>query len=239
MSESFDDLQQLAGEYVLGTLDRDTRRQVAQRMLGEPVLRVAIEEWERRLLPLAALAAPEQPSSQLWPRIVKGLVPHVAAATGSTDRRFNWWQRLNNNLSLWRTLSAGGFAAACVFGALLVNQPETGAPAFMAVLVAPQDQAPGWIVQTSLDRKVVLTPLRPVAVPANKALQFWTKGNNWTGPVSLGLVQPGQSLRVALDKLPLTMANQLFEITLEPERGSPTGKPSGPVLFIGRTVKVM
>ena len=109
----------------------------------------------------------------------------------------------------------------------------------MAVLVAPQDQAPGWIVQAGTDRNVVLTPLRPVVVPPGKALQFWTKGSNWTGPVSLGLVAPGSTLRVALDKLPVTQADQLFEITLEPERGSATGKPSGPVLFIGKTVKVM
>ena len=29
---------------------------------------------------------------------------------------------------------------------------------------------------------------------------------------------------------------QLFEITLEPENGSPTGRPTGPILYVGRTV---
>ena len=27
-------------------------------------------------------------------------------------------------------------------------------------------------------------------VPADKALEFWTKADGWSGPVSLGLVQP-------------------------------------------------
>ena len=39
------------------------------------------------------------------------------------------------------------------------------------------------------------------------------------------------------DNLPLG-ANQLFEITLEPYNGSPTGKPTGPILYIGRSVKL-
>lgn len=236
MTESFDDVQQLASEYVLGTLDWEQRQRVTQRMRGEPVLRVAIEEWERRLLPLAELAQPETPSEQLWPRIAKDLTPHeVKRPTAAAP---HWWHNLYDNVHAWRALAASGFAAAAVLGVMLVNDaPVT--PSFMAVLVAPQDKTPGWIVQTGKDRNVVLTPLSPLAVPNDKSLQFWTKGDDWTGPVSLGLVQPGQSLRVALDKLPLTQANQLFEITLEPENGSPTGKPSGPVLFIGRTVQVM
>jgi anti-sigma-K factor RskA len=33
--------------------------------------------------------------------------------------------------------------------------------------------------------------------------------------------------------------DQLFELTLEPRSGSPTGRPTGPVRYIGRAVKVM
>jgi anti-sigma-K factor RskA len=237
MNESFDDLQQLAGDYVLGTLDWEQRQRVTQRMLGEPVLRVAIEDWERRLLPLAELAQPETPSEQLWPRIAKDLTAHEVKRPMAAPPR--WWHNLYGNVHAWRALAASGFVAAAVFGVMLVNERTPAAPSFMAVLVAPQDRTPGWIVQTGKDRNVVLTPLSEFAVPNGKSLQFWTKGNDWTGLISLGLVQPGQSLRVALDKLPLTQANQLFEITLEPENGSPTGKPSGPVLFIGRTVQMM
>ena len=57
--------------------------------------------------------------------------------------------------------------------------------------------------------------------------------------VSLGLVKPGQSLEVPLDKLPPLQPNQLFEITLEPYNGSPINRPTGPILFIGRAVKII
>ena len=73
-------------------------------------------------------------------------------------------------------------------------------------------------------------------MPSQRALQLWTKADDWSGPVSLGLVQPGETVEVELDKLPKIVPNQLFEITLEPKSGSPIGKPTGPILFIGRAV---
>jgi anti-sigma-K factor RskA len=68
--------------------------------------------------------------------------------------------------------------------------------------------------------------------------EYETKADGWQGPVSLGLVKPGQSLRIALDKLPPLQANQLFDLTLENAGGSTVGKPTGPVQFIGRAVKL-
>ena len=109
----------------------------------------------------------------------------------------------------------------------------------MVVLVAPQDQSPGWVVQASSPREVQLIPLGAVNVPADKALEFWTKADDWQGPVSLGLVEPGGALRISLDQLPPLQQNQLFELTLEGKEGSPTGKPTGPIQFIGRAVKVI
>ena len=38
-----------------------------------------------------------------------------------------------------------------------------------------------------------------------------------------------------LETLPPPGTDQLFEITLEPATGSPTGRPTGPVLFKGNT----
>ena len=94
------------------------------------------------------------------------------------------------------------------------------------------------LLQASSTNQLSLTPLGQAEVPAEKSLQFWTKGDNWNGPVSLGLVKPGQTVRIPLDKLPPLQPNQLFELTLEPVNGSPTNRPTGPIQFIGRAVKV-
>ena len=44
-----------------------------------------------------------------------------------------------------------------------------------------------------------------------------------------------RTLQLSLKDLPAPRPDQLFEITLEPATGSPTGRPTGPVLFKGNT----
>lgn len=220
-----DTLDELASEYVLGTLPAEQRSEVEQRLKHDAELRAAVDAWEQRLLPLTALAEPVPPSAQLWRRIERNI-------TGTTTP---WWDLL----ALWRGLAGAGLVASLVLATLLLTRPPTADPTFVVVLVAPQSQAPGWVIQASNNQQIQLIPLGVMQVPADKALQFWTKGDGWQGPVSLGLVKPGQTLSVPLDQLPPLAPNQLFELTLEDPNGSPTGKPTGPIQAIGRAVKVL
>lgn len=227
-------LQALASEYVLGTLDAEQRRLLEQRLPHDPALRSAVQSWEQRLHPLTALAAPVTPSPWLWRRIERSLEqlaePDPVSAANSA-RRFN-------PLALWRGLAAAGLAASVLLASLLMLRPDPP-PSYLVVLVAPQDKSPGWVVQANDTRELQLIPLGSIEVPADKALEFWTKADDWKGPVSLGLVKPGQPLRVPLDHLPPLQTNQLFELTLEDRQGSAVGRPTGPVQFIGRAVKTL
>lgn len=235
-AESPDDPQELAGQYVLGTLSTLERSALERALPQDPALRAAVAEWEARLLPLTALAAPEEPSPQLWPRIAGSVAATRAGAALRAPVRagVSWWERLN----LWRGLAAAGFAAAATM-AVVMLQPQ-GAPdtGFMVVLAQPDNLSPGWVLQSVDAGRLRLMPLRPTAVPSARALQLWTKADGWTRPVSLGLVEPGKAVEVSLRDLPPLQPNQLFEITLEPPAGSPTGRPTGPILFIGRAVKL-
>lgn len=227
-TEQPEDLDALAGEYVLGTLALPARLEVQQRLPRDLALQAAVAAWERRLQPLTALAHPVQPSALLWKRIERSLNP-------AHPQRQRWW----NSLAVWRGLAGAGLAASVVMAALLLTRVmSVPAPQYLVVLVAPQDKAPGWVVQASNSRQVQLIPLAVAEIPADKALEFWTKADGWQGPVSLGLVKPGQTLEVPLDKLPPLQDNQLFELTLENRGGSTVGKPTGPVQFIGRAVRV-
>jgi anti-sigma-K factor RskA len=235
--KDFDGIDALAGDYVLGTLSAAARAGVDERTRNEAALRDAVQAWEARLLPLTALAPPAEPSPALWARIERSLGPVAGAAApkpAGASAFSNWW----NNLNLWRGLAGGGFAAAALMVAVLVTRPLP-APQYMVVLVAPQDKAPGWVIQTTSSRQLSLVPLGTFEVPPQKTLQFWTKADQWRGPVSLGLVKQGQTLRIPIDKLPPLEPNQLFELTLEPENGSPIDRPTGPIQFIGRAVKVL
>jgi anti-sigma-K factor RskA len=242
----------IAADYVLGTLSAASRRAVDERLAHDTALRQAVQRWQEQLLPLTALAPPVEPTAQLWQRIQASAdlraeppLPQAATArppaTLAPNGLHRWW----GSLQLWRGLAGTGFAAAAVLAAVLVTR--MGAvpnPQYLVVLVAPQDKAPGWVVQASNPnghQQLSLIPLGDVGaagVPVEKTLQFWTKGADWKGPVSLGLVTPGQTLKIPLDALPPLQPNQLFELTLEPSGGSSTGKPTGPIQFIGRAVKV-
>lgn len=224
----------LAGEYVLGTLDAEQRQAVEQRMAQDPMLQAAVDRWEARLLPLNDLVPPHPPSARLWPRIERSL--NTSNSPVQAKNPTHWW----NLLPLWRGLSAAGLAATVVLGTVLLTaSPKVSPPAYIVVLVAPQSQAPGWVIQASNRQNIQLIPLGVAQVPSDKALEFWTKAEGWDGPVSLGLVKPGQTLSVPLDSLPPLEPNQLFELTLEGPEGSPIGKPTGPIQFIGRAVKVI
>jgi anti-sigma-K factor RskA len=93
--------------------------------------------------------------------------------------------------------------------------------------------APGAVVEAFSDGSVRLIPLQDIAVPQGRALQVWTLRDRQEGPISVGLMDKAQTLHLDLGKLPAPRVDQLFEITLEPETGSPTGRPTGPVLMKG------
>jgi anti-sigma-K factor RskA len=225
-----DELRAQAAEYVLGTLSADERRAMELELGSNAALREAIVQWEADLLPLASLAEPVTPSAQLWRRIERS-----ASVAAAPPPRVSGWR----NLSLWRGLTGASLALSAVLAVLLAGRPDVAKPQYMVVLVAPQDREPGYVVQASMGRKLSLVPLHPTPVPSDKSLQFWTKADGWGGPVSLGLVKPGQTITIPLDALPNVQPNQLFELTLEPAKGSPINKPTGPIQFIGRAVKVM
>lgn len=234
--DGMNDLDALASEYVLGTLEPGQRRDVQNRLAMDPDLRAAVDAWEERLLALTELAEPQTPSPTLWGRIERSLNHQDRRDSRPAPTAQSWW----NLLPLWRGLAGAGLVASLLLGMLLLNRPATENPTtYLVVLVAPQNQAPGWVIQANNPTQIQLIPLSVSQVPADKALQFWTKADGWQGPVSLGMVEPGHTLSVPLDKLPPLQPNQLFELTLENPNGSPTGKPTGPIQFIGRAVKVI
>lgn len=230
--------EDIAGLYVLGLLDAARREEVERDMENDAALRARVADWEERLLPLTRMVEPEPLPPGLWSRIERSLWPALRASAAPAPSSLV--SRLWDSLAFWRSLAVTGFAAAMLLAVVgLPGTQQAGDPKFMVVLVAPDDKAPGWVVQASTEQSLKLIPLGMTEVPQAKALQFWTKGDKWKGPVSLGLVQPGRPLDVQMKELPPLEPNQLFEITLEPEYGSPIGRPTGPILYIGRAVKVM
>lgn len=147
------------------------------------------------------------------------------------------------------TVWMGGTALAVVLLALLTlvfmpSEPAEPpvvivevAPSKGAILQAPgQSSTPGWVVTVDLENNVTLTPHVHTETPVDASVQLWTYNEGLPQPRSLGLIDPNQPVAVPAQIMGEISEGQFFEMTLEPEGGSPVSEPSGPILFIGRVV---
>lgn len=228
MSPTDDELSVRAGEYVLGTMTGEERTSFEREIANNLEVRREVYAWQDRLFSLNLLAEPAEDSATLWPAIERQL--------GKRTARPPFWSRL----SVWRWTGGLAFAAAAVLAVALALILRMGAALpeirYVAVLLDPAGSTAGWVVDASDPGELRLIPLAPTPVPQAKALQFWTKAENADQPTSLGLLSANSVTVIPVDRLPTLEGNQLFEITLESEAGSPTGRPTGPILFLGRTV---
>lgn len=223
-----------AGEYVLGTLSAEDHATVAAALSQDAGLRADVYAWQDRLLPLITQVPPAEPATSVWTRVSLALDSRLPLRK-VTEARTPWWQ----GLRFWQGLSAVGVAASLLLALrLLAPLPVAEGARYVALLESPDEHhVAGWVVELQAGGALRLVPVghAPI-VPPGRALQFWTKAQGAAGPTSLGLVRAGQIIEMPASRLPAVEAQQLFEITLEPEAGSPIGKPTGPILFVGRTV---
>lgn len=242
--DNSDDRSVAAGEYVLGTLQALDRAAFDRALAGDTALQAEVYAWQDRLVGFTNRVAAVEPDPRWWSQIEARLLPPSGAAPLPADLTVRSTRSANDpqwrRLRLWQTVSGLAIAASLLLATLLVARMPAGIePArYLAVLQAP-DKSAGWVVEASVGGRLRLVPIgTSAAVPAGKALQFWTKAKSATAPTSLGLIRPGEVTDLPATRLPTLEAEQLFELTLEPEGGSPIARPTGPVLFIGRTVQL-
>ncbi|MFG1378080.1 anti-sigma factor [Xanthobacter autotrophicus ATCC 700551] len=134
----------------------------------------------------------------------------------------------------------GSPAAALLLAIGLGFQMREAARALVLVTVLlSDDNRPAAVVNTFRDGRAELVPLAALRAPEGKALQVWTLWDRARGPVSVGLVDALPSLDLQLKGLPTAVPEQLFEVTLEPSGGSPTGRPTGPILMKGTASRAL
>ena len=218
----------MAGEYVLGTLDAATARAFEHAMETDAALRHAAARWEAQFAPLLVLATPEAPPPDLWSRIERTLGRgDVPQGVVTRPARWNWG---------WGSLSFGAGAAVAALATFMAVRQPVPEPRMMTVLLTQRDQ-PAWIVEADRGGQLRLAALNAQPIPSDRVMQLWALPQGATAPTSLGLIPPEGRLTVT----PSTIRPQpgmLIEITLEPPGGSPTGRPTGPILFIGRLAAV-
>jgi len=79
-------------------------------------------------------------------------------------------------------------------------------------------------------RQVAIQPLQKVALTSDQSLELWALKKDGP-PASLGVIAADRL--TALNKRTLPPDTKGLAVSLEPRGGSPTGAPTGPVLFVG------
>jgi anti-sigma-K factor RskA len=226
MSETpYDDDDLLAAEYVLGVLEADLRRAVATQALSNPVLSAGIARWERMLAPLALLVPPVEPPAALWQQLQQEIgpaAPMVDELAAAREVR-NW---------RWATVASLALAAGLAFVAFL---PRTAPPVAVAALARLSGAAPAFVARVLPDGGLAIAAISPAQVPSDRDLELWALPAGAKKPISLGVLPAGGE-RIAASQY-TTPGGKLL-VSLEPKGGSPTGQPTGPVLYGGTITRL-
>jgi anti-sigma-K factor RskA len=219
-------LDALAAQYALGTLSPRARRRLARIARTDTVVARAIGAWEIRLSGLAEAIPGVTPPLRVW----QGIETRLGFARPASERT-SWW----GSLGLWRGLAFAGFAAAFVLAVTLVAPPSERPAEAMVVVLAGQDARPALVATADRSgRYLTVKAVAPVNVAAGRALELWALPAG-QDPRSLGLIPASGVGRVALagPAGSVLQDSPALAVSLEPAGGSPTGKPTGPVLYSG------
>jgi anti-sigma-K factor RskA len=215
----------LAAEYVLGTLEAREVARVRAAMAADPSFASLVEAWEARLAPLARTIPEAEPPAELLARIEAALDARTAPKPTAA-------------LRFWKGWAVGASALAASLAAILLLRPAPEAPQRFVAVLQQDRAAPAWVVEASSDRGIVLAgAINPRPREEGRVLQLWGLPVGATAPTSLGLV-PADGRLVVDPRILAPQPGMLIEISLEPPGGSPIGRPTGPILFIGRLERV-
>jgi anti-sigma-K factor RskA len=214
-----ENLDGLAAEYVVGTLTGAARRSFARRRERDPFVDRRVRAWEDRFAILTLRLKPVAPSPAVW----AGIERRIGAA----------------GTSRWRALVAAVAAFAVLgIGWLLWEELRPGVPQATA-LVATEAGAPLWRVELAEDGEHVdVVAIGDAAVPSDRARELWALPTG-AAPVSLGLMPLDGEARLELDdrqRAALALAPNVA-VSDEPPGGSPTGAPTGAVLYVAALLR--
>lgn len=230
-------LDTLAAEYVLGTLDADTRVKLQRLMMTSDRARQAIWRWERELNALGASLNDVQPGPVVWQRIEArlGLAGQATADSARAEPRPS---RVGSSRSwnpfqhwVWPAIAAALVLVMVSWNTWQVPQP---APTQVAVI---QDASARALWSVSLtEQDLVVTSTREVTPSTDRDYQLWLVAADGRAPVSLGLLPETGQRQLARSALFDTATVDVLAVSREPEGGSPTGQPTE-VLYSAQLVR--
>jgi anti-sigma-K factor RskA len=230
----------VAAEYVLGTLTISVRKRFESLAASRSDWKLAASWWAMRLHLLADTLPAVIPRKQVWQKIETRLYGNKVNVAPT-----RWWRML--------ALGPASLTAAMVV-LMITKSPEIPeVPARVAVnalpapvalaLLSGTDLKPGWLLRLSKNKngqpEIKVTTLNGVKLASDKSFELWILPVNKSAPISLCLLpdQGNKQLIVSLKNVELLQQGGLA-VSLEPIGGSPTGQPTGAVLYQGKLIEI-
>jgi anti-sigma-K factor RskA len=213
-----------AAEYVLGTLSLQERLAFEAALARDGALRQAVAAWSARLQPLADAVPPVAPPADLRARLLAQIAPSPAAGERpfSLARWFGWTFGLS--------ALAGAVAVALVF-LFTPRPPDVGGFAMLHRSGASKD-----VIAFQFDKKHKdMVILASAAGPeTGRDYELWVLPPH-KAPVSLGVIKAGlrEERPIPDAAAPYITDYANLAVSVEPAGGSPTGAPTGAVVFTG------
>lgn len=220
-------VDRLAAEYVLGTLRGRARRRF-ERWLVSPQVGTLVKAWETRLAGLEPPLESVTPPATVW----RGIEAKLELRKKQRAPAMRW---------LVAAAAAGFFAVVGYFAVrgpagpdVVVPLPQLAATE-KGFLKSEDGKTIYWRVEVLGDNQEVSLHVHEVHdLPPGRSHELWALPADGGAPVSLGLMpHTGEHRRVltASQRAALGKSKQIA-VSLEPEGGSPTGAPTGPVLLV-------
>ena len=219
-------VDRLAAEYVLGTLRHRARRRF-ERWLRSPQVGAIVKAWEDRLAGLEPQLAPVTPPATVWHGI---------------EDKLELRKLRRRPAARWLAIAAS-LAFFVMAGILLTYRQPPDVPQLARTqesLLQADPQTIYWRVEVLGDHQELrLLAQKMYDLPVGKAHELWALPEGGA-PVSLGLLpETGEQHRVLTPAQQTALAGaKQIAVSLEPEGGSPTGAPTGPVLLVASLSRV-
>lgn len=136
------------------------------------------------------------------------------------------------------TVTAAATVALAAYIGLDVIRPNGAAtqlPAF--AILQPERPTSSWFVRVMEGgRHALISPISAPARSGGRDFELWAITDPNTAPLSLGVIQ---ERRTTVLEIPASLRGRVaggvtLAISVEPAGGSPTGAPTGPVVFTGK-----
>jgi anti-sigma-K factor RskA len=235
--------RRLAAEYALGTLAGAARRRFQHLLETDSSLRQDVTWWENRLHTLYGGLAPVRPRAEVWAEIQRHLGNGLKG--GAVDTALI----AANESRFWRFWAGVSTAIAAVFALVLLLRaptPVPGTPAPIATTAAPSWVALLQMPNSTMHWTVSLSPQRgemtaaaggePPVLDGHSPELWWLSPQ---GPIAIGVLPLTGGGTMQLPQGIGGGSEIKLAVSIEPAGGSPTGKPTGPVVIAVSAVKAV